>query len=279
MNLAISPDGKFSAFTLNGSEGSSLWIRPLISAGTDNPPPQKISSGKWRDRSPVWSPDGQRLAFISDRSGRSAIWTISRFGKDATLIQELEMALASLVDWRNDQGRELIYYELRPHLFTFDIASGQVRPITQLNSSYAHSFSLSPDAQRIVYVDNIDGLSFLMLKHLSEGVSIPLTPGQKESYRSPNWFPDGNKIAYVMNVSGSMQVGLVWLDNKERMQITSASDDFDAIRVLPNGQAILAISNRENADIFSCDLQTRVEREQSLELGINLLPEVSFDEK
>ena len=66
----ISPDGNHILFTrgwvdkINDRSRSNLWI--VDTAGTRV---RELTHGDWRDSSPVWSPDGQKIAFLSDRDG------------------------------------------------------------------------------------------------------------------------------------------------------------------------------------------------------------------
>ncbi|MGI9252171.1 MAG: TolB family protein, partial [Thermomicrobiales bacterium] len=63
----VSPDGDLVAFTAlphgraGEHEASAIWL------GRPGSPARKLTSGVAADRSPRWSPDGERLLFVSDR--------------------------------------------------------------------------------------------------------------------------------------------------------------------------------------------------------------------
>ncbi len=71
---AISPDGGKIAYTIRWVDKiedryySNIWV--VSSDGARNRP---LTQGKFSDSSPVWSPDGTRIAYLSDRSGKSQI--------------------------------------------------------------------------------------------------------------------------------------------------------------------------------------------------------------
>ncbi len=78
----ISPDGEWVVYVrqfadiMTDRRYSNLWI--LRADGSDHRP---LTSGHFGDHTPRWSPDGERLAYISDRSGTSQIhvrWMDSR---------------------------------------------------------------------------------------------------------------------------------------------------------------------------------------------------------
>lgn len=71
--VAISPDGSRVVFSLGwGSKEGELPVADLWAAATDGSSLRRLTSGESNDVSPVWSPDGSTLAFISDRAARGA---------------------------------------------------------------------------------------------------------------------------------------------------------------------------------------------------------------
>src|ERR1700749_7312 len=71
----ISPDGRFVVWALewadpvNDAFHSNIWM--TTTDGTDTRP---VTQGNYRDTSPRLSPDGKRMAYISNRNGKAQIY-------------------------------------------------------------------------------------------------------------------------------------------------------------------------------------------------------------
>ncbi|MCA9736957.1 MAG: PD40 domain-containing protein, partial [Gemmatimonadetes bacterium] len=77
ISLDVSPDGRTIAFDLLGD----LYTVPI--GGGDA---RRITSGLAFDAQPVYSPDGSKLLFVSDRSGGQNLWTLELASGDTAQI-------------------------------------------------------------------------------------------------------------------------------------------------------------------------------------------------
>ena len=107
--LAVSPDGTAIAFALRATvaDAGSFVPSDLYVIGTGpSDVPIALTSGASCDHSPTWSPDGTRLAFLSDRlsGGQSLPYTIVAAGGDAILAADLVGSCES-VAWSSDGAR------------------------------------------------------------------------------------------------------------------------------------------------------------------------------
>ncbi|HVT14885.1 MAG TPA: protein kinase [Thermoanaerobaculia bacterium] len=66
----VSPDGSWVAFHSTHPQEDLFVVRQ------DGSDLRQLTNDRYKDRQPVWSPDGSRLAFYSNRSGRYELWTI-----------------------------------------------------------------------------------------------------------------------------------------------------------------------------------------------------------
>ncbi|MGH2583831.1 MAG: prolyl oligopeptidase family serine peptidase [Dehalococcoidia bacterium] len=101
----ISPDGSRVAYVRQGvdpaTDGyrSAIWIAPVDGGGST-----QFTTGTKRDTAPRWSPDGSRLAFLSDRDDTSQLYVIPAAGGEPKRLTNLPDG-AGLPVWSPDGTR------------------------------------------------------------------------------------------------------------------------------------------------------------------------------
>jgi len=82
----VSPDGTrivYSSYV--GRQWQQLWLLPV-----DGGHPFPLTYGDYDNTNPRWSPDGRTIAFISNRSGNTALWLIDAMSGEQRLLQAVE---------------------------------------------------------------------------------------------------------------------------------------------------------------------------------------------
>ena len=106
-DVRIAPDGAWAVFSLGWAsktgehEVADLWLAALDGSAT-----RRLTSGDSHDTAPRWSPDGQTIAFISDREkrGTGALYLIAPLGGEALRLSAGDAALAD-PQWSPDGQR------------------------------------------------------------------------------------------------------------------------------------------------------------------------------
>jgi dipeptidyl aminopeptidase/acylaminoacyl peptidase len=104
-DVAVSPDGEWAAYSRRTIEGgeyrSRLWRVPL-----NRGRPEQLTFADANDVRPAFSPDGEQLVFLSDRSERFQPWLLPLGGGEPRQAAELEGAVAA-AHWSPD-GRNVL---------------------------------------------------------------------------------------------------------------------------------------------------------------------------
>ena len=107
-NPEISPDGKLIVFTrtwvdkVKDQSRSNLWLVDVEGTRV-----RELTSGPYSDSAPVWSPDGRKIAFISDRDGSSQLHVMWLDTRETAQLTHLQQA-PSNVEWSPD-GKQLAF--------------------------------------------------------------------------------------------------------------------------------------------------------------------------
>jgi dipeptidyl aminopeptidase/acylaminoacyl peptidase len=200
-------DGDKHGLLIAHPDGSDTSFLAVL-GGTNSPLP---GTGK----EVAWSPDGKQIAFISSTPGDGAA---EASGDPMVITRYL---------YKPDAGEGMTRFNdnQRLHIFVVDIASRQVRQLTQGNFD-EHSIDWSPDGKQLVFASNHEPNQDeffnydLFTLQLADNSIHRLTATENCEY-DPLWSPDGKSIAYLGTRRGltdretTMEDTHVWLMNAD----------------------------------------------------------------
>ncbi|HWD39418.1 MAG TPA: S41 family peptidase [Fimbriimonas sp.] len=198
-SLALSPDGKRIAFSYQGD----IWVAPS-SGGRAEP----VTTNVEMDDNPVWSPDGQYLAFASTRTGN---WDIFIVPADGGSTQQLTYNSGADVpsDWSPD-GKYVVERASRDSayngLYAIDVRTGRTHKLLQDMMSVG-SPHYSPDGKSLLYTRF--GFPWVRPRYQGSAASqiwkVDLANGERRPIRNtgfqhlwPNYAADGSVLAVTV---------------------------------------------------------------------------------
>ena len=200
---AISPDGNRVVYSVvKGSKRSNLFVSNL-----DGGDLRKLTDDKGNDYYPAWSPDGTRIAFISDRTTSTSVPGAHLFviASDGSDLRELvrTVGLWHIPPVWSPDGTRIAFVAL-----DYPIEGGErytvhtIQPdglgLTSLGES-ASGVTWSPDGTRIAFIareGHIDSL-ITVEPDGSEKVALHSFGSSTEAfYDNVLWSPDGSEILY-----------------------------------------------------------------------------------
>ena len=215
--LSLSPDGRYVAYGLGGD------VFLLAVRGTHE---AVLVENPANDFNPIWTPDGKRILFTSDRTGSLGIWVLS-------------------VADGNPQGV--------PELLRADV--GKTWPVRfARGDSY---FYATQTKMQDVYVAELDPKT--------SKVTGPPSQASRRlvgANRWPEWSPDGKVLAFVSNQAPGGQdlatISILSFETGKQEELHPRMANIQRLRWSPDGRSILAggRDERDRRGLYRIDAQT-----------------------
>jgi serine/threonine protein kinase len=274
VSAAFSADGKFIAFSSIRGGHRNIWVKQT--SGGD---PVQITKSERDDSYPVWSPDGEQIAYVSKLKNNVGIYTIPALGGTPTLIKSFDIPWqVRLIRWSKDGSK--LYYEALRNVFAFDLASRQETQVTGFDTSNSRvqGFSISPDQTYIAYYDIQQGQQDIWAIPFGGGDPVRVTNDAAQD-RNPVWLPDSKRIVYSSDRNGVLQIFMAFVDGRAPVQIVSGDNDRAVADISSDGQKILFSNSTEEADVWGIDLTTGDDLAITSDVGVELWPDASPDKR
>jgi Tol biopolymer transport system component len=189
-----------------------IWI--MHADGSDavqltNSPGSVVINGQ-----PDWSPNGQRIAFMSTRTGDAEIFVISADGGDPTNLTN-HPATDQAPVW-SPNGKEIAFHSNRDgnfELYVLDLRSGELTRLTTYPG--VDNFpDWSPDGRQIAF--QRDGDIYVLDLRSGAITQLTSTPQMEDM---PTWSPDGRHIAFMSQRDGYSSVYVMAADGSDPVNL------------------------------------------------------------
>ena len=241
------------AFGSSSSNSGSTWEIYVMDADGSNP--SNLTNNSAFDYGPAWSPNGSKIAFVSD-DGNLEIYMMSLDGTNRTRLTNNTPIADFNPTWSPDGSKIAFASREGPNAAIYVMnADGSNRTRLTNNPTSDSGPAWSPDSSKIafesysggngnteIYVMNADG---------SNQVRLTTDPATDNC---PTWSPDGAKIAFNSARDSNYEIYVMNADGTKQTRLTNISAQDACPAWSPKGSNIAFASRRDgNDEIYVMD--------------------------
>jgi tricorn protease len=198
----LSPKGERALFVARGD----VFTVPIEKGPTRN----LTNTSNAHDKGARWSPDGKRIAFLSDRSGEDEIWLVDQAGSKPEQITRGGAGMRYSPEW-SAGGTQLAFSDKDGKLFAVALADKKLVEIADDERGMIRDYAWSPKGAYLAFsmTDANNSRSI----HIWSGADGKLHRVTDELFNeeSPAWDPEGEFLFYLSDRDFAPQIsGFEW---------------------------------------------------------------------
>jgi tricorn protease len=188
--FSLSPKGERALFVARGD----IFTAPVERGYTRN---LTHSSGA-HDRDASWSPDGSRIAFISDMSGEEEIYTVAQDGQS----KPVQLTIGGKAQrfaprWSADASR-IAFRDKDGRLYVVTVADRKIQEIAKDVHGRLFDYTWSPMGNTLAWsMTDTDKVSLSIFTWSASDPKVRRVTTDVFNEYSPSWDPDGNYLFYL----------------------------------------------------------------------------------
>jgi dipeptidyl aminopeptidase/acylaminoacyl peptidase len=203
---------------------------------------QALTEGPGWNYLPAWSPDGARIAFVSNREGNDEIYVMDADGSgQKRLTTDMDEDLSPT--WSPD-GSRIAFQSNRDGFNRIHVMDADGLAVIGLTDSDGFDPAWSADGSRIAFTSTKDGNPEIYVMSSDGSNAMRVTHDPSHDW-NPSWSPDGSKIAFESDRDGGIRVYVVNSDGTDihRLLETGAQACCPSWQPIPAGQVSPAPSD------------------------------------
>src|SRR3954464_831263 len=274
-----SPDGSKVAVITNISGRANVWIVPATGGW-----PKQLTVSEQRQIDPVWSPDGDWIAFSSDYGGNEQ-WDIFLVSpKNGTVINLTNTPDVSEIDARWSPDSQTLAFRSKPKNaapYDIQVMNVRTRKISAITQGTPAGFDnsdpiWSPAGKQLAYTRGDSGghSSDVFLADVASGRGTNVTAHEGDKlFQATDWSPNGKSILLTSNAAnGSLNIGELTIASRKITWLTNEQWESSNARFSPDGKHAAWETNVDgNTDLILYDLMSHQKQTLPLRKGVNTL--------
>jgi TolB protein len=213
--------------------------------------------------SPVWSPDGSRIAYTElsgPQPGAVVVQSVTTGGRLTVPTTNLGQNITPSF---SADGRKLLFSRVTEdgaHIYSADVA--EMCCVERLTAGrFAQNLSpvYSPDGRRIVFVSTRAGspqIYSMAADGTDQELLVPFDFGSSGASNGPDWSPDGTMVVFHREYAGKPQIVTFDLASRNLRMRTSDNRNEDP-SFAPDGRHVVFVSSRTGRrQLHVLDLET-----------------------
>ncbi|RBQ21359.1 hypothetical protein DP939_01170 [Spongiactinospora rosea] len=193
---ALSPDGR----TVLYKALNDLWLQPVDGRGHGHGKARKLTDDHFYEIDAVWSRDGKRIAYASDKAGTMDVWV--REGASGKERRVTSLAGAEIAPAWSPDGRRLAFQDQGGKTFVVNADGGDPAEVLGTRSAPGRP-SWSADGRTLALSVSADSRNQIELVNVEAKTSKVVEPAPWRSISvrgddGPAWSPDGRWFAFIM---------------------------------------------------------------------------------
>jgi serine/threonine-protein kinase len=220
MNPRVSPDGTRVVIDVLGANRDA-WILDLRRASLT-----RLTNGPTEDLLPMWSPDGRRVFFGSDRGGNFDIYSQAADGSTEARI-ELARPGFQVPNSFTPDGAQLVVFEEYRDLGILELGQPDLKPLLQ-RESQDRLGEISPDGNWIAYESDESGAQIEIFVRPFPDVSAAREKVSLNGGRYPRWGASGSGELFYVDLEGAMMAATIEFSPRLSVENTTKLFDWQA---------------------------------------------------
>jgi tricorn protease len=188
-SASLSPKGERVVFGARGD----IFSTPVEKGPVRNLTNTSGAHDKW----PRWSPDGSKIAFISDQSGEEELWVVAQDGSSKPeQITNGGKAFRYAPEWAPD-GKRIVFGDKDGRLFVVTMDDKKLSEIAHSTRGQVTDYKWAPRGNHLSFsMNNPNGYSSIYIWSASDGKTHCVTSEYFDSGLA-SWDPDGNYLYFL----------------------------------------------------------------------------------